>query len=128
MSPAMLRFGYVADGVFKVLVGLAAVALSPLFVAHRGAPALLLGLTAVAVLSSAAAEITYGMRVADSSHIKYLAAYDTGWVMVSIGAALLFTNAPGPAWALWLGYQLLFSPIVAVIFGLSARRGHRERA
>lgn len=128
MNPALLRFGYISDGVFKALVGLVAVALSPLLVAHWSAPAWLLGATAVAVLASAAAEIIYGIRAAGSSHIKYLAAYDTGWVLVSIGAALQIADGSGPAWGLWLGYQLLLSPVVAIIFGLSARRSRRDRA
>lgn len=117
----MLRIGYIFDGVFKALVSLATLMLFPLLVGDWGATAWLLCPTSVAVLASALAEFAYGMRVARASHIKYLVAYDAGWVLASIGAVLLVVSGSSHAWDLWFGYQLVFSPVIAVIFGLGAR-------
>lgn len=125
MSPATLRIGYISDGIFKALLGLTGLILSPLLVGHWDAPAWLLCLAATSVLISAVSEIAYGLRVTDASHIKYLVTYDTGWVLISIVAALSVATGSGHAWDLWLGYQLLVSPVIAVVFGLSARRHRR---
>ncbi|GAB3749264.1 hypothetical protein [Microlunatus parietis] len=118
----MLRFGFVADGVWKALVGAAMLALLPWLISSADAPGWLLGLTAVAVLASAAAEIAFGIHSGAGSHTKYLVAYDAGWVLASVASVLLITalGATG-AWTLWLCYQLAAAPVAAVVFARGAR-------
>lgn len=122
MSATVLRIGFLADGVWKSLVGITALALFPLLVGQMGAPAWLLGVTAITVLASAAAEIMYAIRNGGATHTLYLIAYDAAWVLVSVASVLLAVAGSGGAWELWLGYQLVAAPVIAVVFVRGARR------
>ncbi|GAA1712765.1 hypothetical protein GCM10009809_06110 [Isoptericola hypogeus] len=117
----MVRLGFLADGVWKALVGVAMLALLRALVDELGAPGWLLGVTAAAVLASAAAEAAYAVRNGAGTHTKYLVAYDSGWVLVSVLALVLARSDVGLAWVLWLGYQLVAAPLLAVIFARGAR-------
>lgn len=116
-----LRFGFLADGVFKLLVtSTYVVLLRPLTGALDVEPWLLVA-TAALVGAGGVAEIAFALRSGSGSHTRYLVAYDSGWVAVTAVAALLaFNDVPG-AGTLWLAYQLLASLLVAVVFALGAR-------
>ncbi|WP_029088563.1 hypothetical protein [Brevibacterium album] len=114
----MLRAGYFADGIWKALVGAGMLILLPLLTERLGAPAWLLCVTAVPVLASAGAEMLYAVRSGEAGRVPHLIAYDALWVFVSVLAVVLASagGSAGTAWAVWLGYQLVAAPIVAVIF------------
>jgi hypothetical protein len=118
-----LRFGFFADGVFKLLVAATYVVLLQPLTSALDVELWLLVATAALVGASGVAEIAFALRSGAGSHTRYLVAYDSGWVAVTVVAAfLVFDGAPG-AGALWLAYQVLASPLVAVMFVLGARRG-----
>jgi hypothetical protein len=81
----------------------------------------LLVAAAVFVGAGGVAEIAFALRSGSGSHTRYLVAYDSGWVAVTVVAALLAFNGVPGAGTLWLAYQLLASLLVAVVFALGAR-------
>lgn len=117
-----LRVGFLADGVFKLLVAsMLVVLLQPLIGTRAVAPWLIVA-TATLVAASAVAEIAFALRNGAGTHTRYLVAYDSGWVTVTVVAALLAFNGVPGAGTLWLAYQLLASPLVAAVFAFGARR------
>ncbi|TGD12965.1 MULTISPECIES: hypothetical protein [Brevibacterium] len=117
----ILRVGFFADGVFKAIVALAMLVLYEPLTENQGVPGWLFLLTVVAVVSSAVAEIAYAVRNGAGRLTKHLLAYDAGWILVTIGALLLALRFGVPGWTLWFGYQLVASPIVAMVFFRGAR-------
>lgn len=125
MTARLLRLGFLPDGVWKALVGAAMLALAGVL-AESGAPVWLLLVAAAAVLVSAVAEIAYAVRGGAATHTRHLVVYDAAWVLVSVAAVLLAPVAgSATAWVLWLGFQALAAPVVAVLFACGAWR--RER-
>jgi hypothetical protein len=122
-----LRFGFLADGVFKLLVAATYVVLLQTLTGALGVASWLLVATAALVGASGVAEIAFALRCGAGSHTRYLVAYDSGWVAATGVAALLAFYGVAGAGELWLGYQLLASPLVAVLFALGARRGTPSR-
>lgn len=114
-----LRFGFIADGCFKLLVAAALPPLSPRLGAQRG----LALATSTAVASSGIAEIAFGVRSGAGSHTRHLAAYDSGWLAVTGVAAALATRGSPHGGRLWLGYQAAASVPLALVFaaGVSDR-------
>ena len=109
----LLRLGFVADGCFKLVVaaGLPAVA------SRIGGSSGLALAASSAVAASAATEITVGVRHGSSSHARYLAAYDTGWLAASAVAVVLARRRSPRAGDVWLGYQAVASIPLTLAFG-----------
>ena len=126
MSARLLRVGFMADGIWKALVGISMLVFAPVLVDELRAPGLLLGLTSIAVLASAIAELAYAARSGARSHVKHLIAYDSAWVLASVAALAAAASNADLAWMLWLGYQVVAAPVVALVFGVAARRGGRS--
>ncbi|MGO1753095.1 MAG: hypothetical protein ACTH2U_07300 [Brevibacterium sp.] len=116
----MLKFGFVADGVFKLLVAGAICVFLPAVESFLLAPRWL-SITAVVLLFlSAATEISYGLRKGERSYVRYLALFDSLWVLSTIVAVVL-ALADNPAAAfVWFGYLGLGSLGVAVVFTTGA--------
>ncbi|WP_051662428.1 MULTISPECIES: hypothetical protein [unclassified Microbacterium] len=121
-----LRVGFLADGVFKLLVASIYVVLLQVMTDFLDAPPWLLVATAALVATSGIAEITFALRSGAGSHTRYLVAYDSGWVIVTFIAALLAFNDVLGAGTFWLAYQLLASPLVAAVFAFGARRAQTD--
>lgn len=117
----ILRIGFFADGVFKALVVVAMLTFLEPITEYQGTPVWLLLLTAMAVSASAVAEIAYSVRNGAGTHTKYLVAYDAGWVFFSAVALFLALNFGVGGWSLWLSYQLVVSPIIAMVFFRGSR-------
>lgn len=126
MSVMLLRVGFMADGIWKALVGISMLVFFPFLVDELRAPGLLLGVTSIAVLASAIAELAYAARSGARSHVKHLIAYDSAWVLVSVAALTVAASNADLAWMLWLGYQVVAAPVVALVFGAGARKGGRS--
>lgn len=109
----LLRAGFLADGLFKLLVAAAYLVLNAAFSDLLGVGTWWLAATAAMVALSGVAEIVFAARSGAGSHTRYLVAYDGGWILVTVIVLLL-----GPAswgWA-WLLYQALASPLIAIAF------------
>lgn len=109
----VLRLGFLADGIFKLLVAALYVALSSTLADLFAVPGWLLLLTALLVALSAVAEIRYALVDGAGDRTGHLIAYDSSWVLATVLALVLGAGAGG--WV-WLGFQALASPVLATVF------------
>ena len=118
-----LRLGFLADGVFKLIVAIGYLVVASVAVAALQVDLWLVVATATAMAASAVAEVVFAVRRATRSHVPHLMVFDSGWLVVTVVAILLagrgIDAVPGQ---LWFGYQLLAAPVVAVLFLMGARR------
>ncbi|MGO3893390.1 hypothetical protein [Brevibacterium aurantiacum] len=116
----MMKFGFVADGVFKLLVAVALWAFLPAVESFLLAPRWLAITAIVLLFLSAATEISYGARKGEKSYVKYLAIFDSLWVVSTIIAVILALVGSSAAGFVWLGYTALGSLAIAVVFTTGA--------
>lgn len=109
----LLRVGFLADGLFKLLMAAIYGALSPTLAALFDVPERLLVLTAVMVALSACAEGWYALADGAGTHTRFLIAYDGSWVLATVLALVLGAGAGG--WV-WLCFQAAASPLLALLF------------
>ncbi|MFC0672841.1 hypothetical protein [Brachybacterium hainanense] len=112
----LLRIGFLADGVVKLLVASAYGGLRVPLAQLLGASAGLLLLTAVLVAASGVAEVVYAVRSGAGSHTRYLIVYDGGWLLVTVGAALIGIGEGRAGGGIWLLAQALGSLGIAIVF------------
>lgn len=112
-GPSLLRIGFLADGIFKLLVAAAYLVVQPILSDLLGVPAWVLVLSAVAVSLSGVAEIVFSLTSGDGTHTRFLVAYDSAWVLATVLAVLLGSGAGG--W-IWLFYQVVASSLMALAF------------
>lgn len=112
----MMKFGFVADGVFKLLVAVALCAFLPAVESFLLAPRWLAITAIVLLFLSAATEISYGARRGEKRYVKYLAIFDSLWVVSTI-LALVGSPAAG---LVWFGYTALGSLAIAIVFTTGA--------
>lgn len=116
----MMKFGFVADGVFKLLVAIALCAFLPVVESFLLAPRWLAITAAVLLFLSAATEISYGVRRGEKHYVKYLAAFDGLWVIATIIAFILALGHNPAAGYVWFGFLGLGSLGIAVVFTTGA--------
>ncbi|WP_231446945.1 hypothetical protein [Brevibacterium zhoupengii] len=116
----MMKFGFVADGVFKLLVAVALCAFLPAVESFFLAPRWLAITAIVLLFLSAATEISYGARKGETSYVKYLAIFDSLWVVATIIAVILALVGNPAAGFVWLGYTGLGSLAIAIVFTTGA--------
>lgn len=116
----MMKSGFIADGVFKLLVAIALCIFLPAVESFLLAPRWLAIAAIVLLFCSAATEISYGVRKGAKSYVKYLAIFDSLWVASTI-IAIIFALADSPvAGFIWLGYTALGSLAIAIVFTTGA--------
>lgn len=116
----MMKFGFVADGVFKLLVAVAVCAMLPVVEAFLLAPRWLAITALVLLFLSAATEISYGVRRGERRYVKYLAAFDSLWVVATILAIVLALAHNPAAGFVWFGFLGLGSLGIAIVFTTGA--------
>lgn len=116
----MMKFGFVADGVFKFLVSFAIIAVLPAFEGFFDAPRWLVIAAAVLLFLSGATEISFGARKGEKSHLKYLAIFDSLWVVSTIIAVILALVGTPAAGFVWFGFTGLGSLAIAIVFTTGA--------
>lgn len=116
----MMKFGFVADGVFKLLVAVALCAFLPAVESFLLAPRWLAITAIVLLFLSAATEISYGARRGEKRYVKYLAIFDSLWVVSTIIAVILALVGSPAAGLVWFGYTALGSLAIAIVFTTGA--------
>ncbi|GAB3824856.1 hypothetical protein [Kribbella italica] len=113
--------GIVADGAFKVVLGV-------VFVAGAGWAGGVLGvspwLTAIAGLVLAVAggvEIRYVNRRARTTYLRLMVAYDLGWALTAVAGLLLAWQGNTSGGEVWIVYQAV-APVAFVVLLLRSRR------
>lgn len=115
-----MKFGFVADGVVKLLVAVALCAFLPAIESFLLAPRWLAITATVLLFLSAATEISYGVRKGEKGYVKYLAIFDLLWVVSTI-FAVIFALVDNPAAGfIWFGCTGLGSLGIAVVFTTGA--------
>lgn len=109
----LLRIGFLADGLFKLLVAVLYLGWSTMFSDLLGVPGWLPVLAALMVALSAAAEIRYALTDGAGTHTMLLVVYDGTWLLATLFALVLGAGAGG--WV-WLGFQGIASPVLAALF------------
>lgn len=119
---ALLRGGFVADGVFKLATAALFTVLVRWFTERLDAPAALVLVTAAALAVCGAVEIAVARTGDLRRSTRYLVAYDSGWAVVTVAAVLLaWSQAPGGGWV-WFGYQALAATALGARFAAVLRR------
>lgn len=109
--------GFAADGVFKMIMAAGVVILLPIGTDRLDAPGWLVLVTAAALAACGACEVSFASRSTDvRPRVKHLAAYDTGWLVVTALAFVLLWQGSEGAGVLWLAYQALGSAALAAVF------------
>ena len=119
---AVLRGGFVADGVFKLATA-ALFAVGARWLATRlDAPAWLVLAAAVTLALCGVVELALARTGDLRRSTRFLVAYDSGWVLVTVAAVLLaWSTTPGGGWA-WLGYQAVGATALGAVFAVAVRR------
>lgn len=116
----MLKFGFVADGVAKLLIAVALCAFLPAVESFLLAPRWLAITATVLLFLSAATEISYGVRKGEKRYVMYLAIFDSLWVVSTI-IAVIFALVGSPASGfIWFGFTGLGSLAIAIVFTTGA--------
>lgn len=116
----MVKSGFVADGIFKLLLAGFGVIILTTLEDFFAAPRWIVITAVVLLFVSAAAEISYGARKGERSDIKYLALFDGFWVLTLIvGILLALADNPAGGYVLF-GYIALGSLGVAIVFTTGA--------
>ncbi|MET7484871.1 hypothetical protein [Streptomyces sp. NPDC005538] len=97
--------GVMADGGFKLLLGVAcAAAVAPLG-RLLGAPVWLLVVSGLALLICGGVEIRYARSRSIRTCTRLMIAYDSGWVLSALVGALMAWQGSGAGGEVWIGYQ-----------------------
>ncbi|MER7011935.1 hypothetical protein ABT324_10955 [Saccharopolyspora sp. NPDC000359] len=117
------RAGIVADGSFKALLGAAcAIGAAPLG-ELLGVPVWLVLVSGAALLVCAAVEISYVRRRSNSTYLRLMIGYDSGWLLATLAALLLVWSGATTGGEVWIGYQAIASAVFAAAL-LAARPAH----
>lgn len=116
----MMRSGFVADGVFKLLVAVALVVFMPALEEFFLSPRWLVITAAVLLFLSAATEISFGVRKGERRYVRHLAIFDILWIIATVvGIVLAFAGNVAGGYV-WFGYTGLASLFLAVVFTTGA--------
>lgn len=119
-----MRLGIVGDGIVKILLAAGyVIAASPL--GHLlGVAAWLMITTGVLMLVCGAAEIRYaGIRPA-GTYLRFLAGYDTGWVLATVAALLAAQQGSTGGGEIWMAYQAVAATVLAALLAAGTGAGH----
>lgn len=116
----MLKFGFIADGVFKMLLASAFCIWLPDLEGFFGSPRWLVISAIVLLFLSGATEISYGVSKAERRQIRVLLAFDALAVVAAfVGTVLALSDNPGAGYV-FFGLLALGSLGVAIVFTTGA--------
>ncbi|MDF5759414.1 hypothetical protein [Spongiactinospora sp. TRM90649] len=114
------RMGIIGDGVFKVLLGavflVGAVQLGDLL----GVPAWLMIASGAALLGGGGIEIMYVHRRTARTYMRLMVAYDSAWILVTLGGLLMTWRGGAAGGELWVGYQTAAPVVLAALLVTAA--------
>ncbi|MFF2554141.1 hypothetical protein ACFVUS_24295 [Nocardia sp. NPDC058058] len=124
--------GIIADGAFKVLLGVGALGGASTLGRLLGVPVWMLVVAGGALVIGGGVEIRYVTRRPARRYTALMVAYDSGWVLAASAGLLLAWQGAGFGGEVWVGYQM-FAPIafaVLLISGITfgSRLGASRRA
>ncbi|MFC9463559.1 hypothetical protein [Streptomyces coelicoflavus] len=97
--------GAVADGAFKVALGVAFVVGAAPLGRLLGTPAWLMAVSGVALLVGGGIGIGYTRSRSMQTYRRLMVAYDSGWVLASLAGLLMARQGSSAGGEVWVGYQ-----------------------
>ncbi|MBC3993938.1 hypothetical protein H8N00_34735 [Streptomyces sp. AC563] len=98
--------GIIADGVFKVVLGVGFAIGATRLDAPLGVPAWLLVTTGVALLIGGGIELRYVRGRPARTYIRLMIGYDGGWALATLAGLLVAWRGGTAGGEVWLGYQV----------------------
>lgn len=107
VAPRVTRqtVGAVADGAFKVALGVASVADAAPLGRLLGAPVWLMAVSGVALLIGGGIGIGYTRSRSMRTYRRLMVAYDSGWVLAALAGLLMARQGSSAGGEVWMGYQ-----------------------
>ncbi|MFD8530066.1 hypothetical protein ACFV0L_21885 [Streptosporangium canum] len=105
-SPATRQLaGVIADGAFKVVLGVAFIIGAARLGDLLGVPSWLMAVSGVALLIGGGIEIGYVRSRPMRTYTRLMVAYDSGWVLATLAGLLMAWRGSGAGGEVWIGYQ-----------------------
>ncbi|OWA10884.1 hypothetical protein B9W68_13600 [Streptomyces sp. CS227] len=117
--------GAVADGGFKIALGVAYLAGAVPLARLVGAPVWLMAVAGLVLLIGGGVELAYTGSRSMRTYTRLMIGYDSGWVLAALAGLLVAWRGGGAGGEVWMGYQVGAQAGFAVmlIAGGSSRRG-----
>lgn len=117
-----IRWGIVADGIFKLVLGIAYILACVPISSALDISVTLTVLAGVTVLLVGAAEIKFLNSRTARSYLLSLVFYDGGWVLVTVVALIAFFSEGVNLGGLWMGYQVVAAVVLTNVLFFRAGR------
>lgn len=117
--------GAVADGGFKIALGVAYLAGAVPLARLLGTPVWLMAVAGVVLLIGGGVELAYTGSRSMRTYTGLMIGYDSGWVLAALAGLLVAWRGGGAGGEVWMGYQVVAQAGFAVVLiaGGSSRRG-----
>ncbi|MFJ4007087.1 hypothetical protein ACIPWL_27045 [Streptomyces sp. NPDC090023] len=117
VAPRVTRqtVGAIADGAFKVVLAVAAMAGAAPLGRLLGAPTWLMAVAGVALLIGGVVELGYTRSRSMRTYSRLMIAYDSGWVLTALIGALIAWQGGTAGGEVWIGYQTVAPLVFAVL-------------
>ncbi|WP_254641887.1 hypothetical protein [Streptomyces sp. BV129] len=112
--------GAIADGAFKVLLGVAFVAGAAPLGRLLGTAAWLMVASGMALLIGGGIEIRYTHSRSMRTCTQLMIAYDSGWVLAALAGLLMAREGSNAGGEVWMGYQTAAPLVFAVLLVAAA--------
>jgi hypothetical protein len=113
--------GIIADGAFKVVLGVVFVAGAGWVGERLGVATALTMIAGVALVVAGGVEIRFVNLRARTTYLRLMVAYDVGWVLTAVAGSLMAWQGSTAGGEVWIWYQVL-APVAFVVLLLTARR------
>jgi hypothetical protein len=113
--------GIIADGAFKVVLGVVFVAGAGWVGERLGVATALTMIAGVALVVAGGVEIKFVNLRARTTYLRLMVAYDVGWVLAAVAGSLVAWQGSTSGGEVWIWYQVI-APVAFVVLLLTARR------
>ncbi|MEU6383793.1 hypothetical protein ABZ847_09520 [Streptomyces bauhiniae] len=114
--------GALADGAFKVLLGVVCIAGAAPLGRLLGTAAWLMVVAGLALLTGGGVELGYSRSRSMRTYTKLMIAYDSGWVLTALAGFLMARQGSGAGGEVWMGYQTAAPLVFAALLVAAARQ------
>lgn len=113
--------GAVADGGFKIALGVAYLACAVPLARLLGAPVWLMAVAGVVLLVGGGVELAYTGSRSMRLYTRLMVGYDSGWVLAALAGLLVAWWGGGVGGEVWMGYQVVAQGGFAVVLVVGGR-------
>lgn len=114
--------GALADGAFKVLLGVVCIVGAAPLGRLLGTAAWLMVVAGLALLTGGGVELGYSRSRSMRTYTKLMIAYDSGWLLTALAGFLMARQGSGAGGEVWMGYQTAAPLVFAALLVAAARQ------